>query len=126
MIIGGIKIFIPSNQVEVIICVADAATERQPIVTVIKEEKEKIPKSTLVEEEEYSDDMLTPWEIELKLLEDWLNNPGPEDGFQETVMQIAGEEHSTELIRNFSQEVEQEMIVALKHAAKEEPYQHED
>jgi hypothetical protein len=33
----------------------------------------------------------SPWENELDMLEDWLNNPEPEDGFQGTVMQIPGE-----------------------------------
>jgi hypothetical protein len=35
-------------------------------------------------------------------------------------MQISGEEHSTELFKIFSQEVEQEMIVAVELAAEEE------
>jgi hypothetical protein len=63
--------------------------------------------------------MLTPLEKELEMLEDWLNNPEPEDGFQQTVMQIVGEENSTELLRNFSQEAKQMMTAALRHATKE-------
>jgi hypothetical protein len=39
--------------------------------------------------------------------------------FQQTVMHIIGEENSTELLRNFSQEVEQMMTVALRHATEE-------
>jgi hypothetical protein len=31
----------------------------------------------------YAVKMLTPWEKELEMLEDWLNNLEPEDGFQE-------------------------------------------
>jgi hypothetical protein len=34
-------------------------------------------------EEEYRVELLTQWEMELKMLEDWLDNPEPEDGFQE-------------------------------------------
>ena len=51
--------------------------------------------SYLTEEEQNAAKMLTPWEKELEMLEDWLNNPEPEDGCQWTVMQIVGEEHST-------------------------------
>jgi hypothetical protein len=74
-----------SYQEEASICVVDATTIRQPMVTVI-EEKEKILKSSLEEEREHSNYMLTPWEMELKLLEDWLDNPEAEDGYQEIVM----------------------------------------
>jgi len=46
--------------------------------------------------------MLTPWEKELEMLEDWLNNPEPVDECREqTVMQMLAEEHSEELLRNF-------------------------
>jgi hypothetical protein len=54
------------------------------------------------------------------MLEDWLDNPKPEDGFQETVMQILGEEHSTELLKIFSQEAEREITAALELAEEEE------
>jgi hypothetical protein len=65
--------------------------------------------------------MLTPWEKELEMLEDWLNHPEPVDDFHEqTVMQILGEEHSTELLRNFSQEAGQEMTTTLKPVAEDE------
>jgi hypothetical protein len=43
----------------------------------------------------HSDEFLTQWKQGLKMLEDWLDNPEPKDGFQKTIMQIAGEEHST-------------------------------
>jgi hypothetical protein len=43
------------------------------------------------------------------MLEDWLDNPEPRDDFQKTVMQNSGEEHSTELLKIFSQEAEQEI-----------------
>jgi hypothetical protein len=46
------------------------------------------------EKEEHSDELLTQWEQEMKMLEDWLDNPEPEDGCQEIVMQIAEEEYS--------------------------------
>jgi hypothetical protein len=47
------------------------------------EEKEQILKSSPIEEEEHPVEFLTQWEMELKMLEDWLDNPEPEDGFQE-------------------------------------------
>jgi hypothetical protein len=50
---------------------------------------------SLAEEEVHAVKILTPWEKDLEMLEDWLNNPEPEDGFQETIMHIVGEEHST-------------------------------
>jgi hypothetical protein len=75
LIIGGIQIFLPIIPIEASAQVSYVA-ERQPAVTVI-EEKEKILNSTPIEEEENSDDMLTPWDIELKFLEDWLNNTEP-------------------------------------------------
>jgi hypothetical protein len=54
-------------------------------------------------DEEHSFNMLTPWE-ELEMLEDWLNHPEPvDDCHEQTFMQIMGEGHSTELLRNFSQ-----------------------
>jgi hypothetical protein len=73
MIIGGIEIFLPSSLVEAKTCIANATSEGQPVVTVIKEEKEKILNYTPGEEQEHSYDMLTPWETKLKLLEDWMN-----------------------------------------------------
>jgi hypothetical protein len=49
LIIGGIKIFLPTSQAEASICVADA-TKGQPTVTVMKEMKQ-ILKSAPTEEE---------------------------------------------------------------------------
>jgi hypothetical protein len=70
--------------------------------------KEKVSESAQgEEEEEHTVEMLTQWEIELRMLEDWLDNPEPTDDCQKTVMQISGEEHSTELLKIFSQEAEQ-------------------
>jgi hypothetical protein len=34
-------------------------------------------------EEEHADKMLTPWEKELEMLEDWLNHPEPVDDCHE-------------------------------------------
>jgi hypothetical protein len=56
LIIGGIHIFLPNNQVEARACVAGAATEGQPTRTTKEEEKEKILKSSPVEEEEHSEE----------------------------------------------------------------------
>jgi hypothetical protein len=72
------------------------------------------------EKEENSDELLTQWEQELKMLEDWLNNPNQKMACQETVMQILGEEHSTELLKIFSQEAEREITATLEPAAEEE------
>jgi hypothetical protein len=48
--------------------------------------------------------MLTPWEIELEMLEDWLNHPEPVDDFhEETVMHMIVGENSEESLRSFSQ-----------------------
>jgi hypothetical protein len=49
LIIGGIDIFLPNNQVEARAHV-ESATKRQPVVTVIKEEKEQILISSPAEE----------------------------------------------------------------------------
>jgi hypothetical protein len=72
--------------------------------------------STPTEKEENSDEFLTQWEKEMNMLEDWLDNPKPEDGFQKTVTKISREENSTKLLRNFNREAEQMMTVTLKHA----------
>jgi hypothetical protein len=54
LIIGGIQICLPSSPVEGRPCVAGAAEERQPTMTIIEEEKEKILKFSPTEEEEHS------------------------------------------------------------------------
>jgi hypothetical protein len=103
LIIGGIEVFLPSNPVEDRACVVDATTEeRQPTMTVMM--KEQISEVSQGKEEEHIVEILTQWEIELSMLENWLDNLKPTDGFQETVMQISGEEHSTELLKIFIQE----------------------
>jgi hypothetical protein len=56
----------------------------------------------------------------MKMLEDWLNDPNLGDGFPETVMQILGGEHSTELLKIFSQEAEREITTALEPTTEEE------
>jgi hypothetical protein len=72
--------------------------------------------------EEHADKMLTPWEMELEMLEDWLNHPEPvDDCHEETVMHMLAEEHSEESLRNFNQGAEQMMItVVSKCATKDE------
>jgi hypothetical protein len=63
--------------------------------------------------------MLTPWEKELEMLEDWLNNPEPvDDCHEQTVMQILGEEHSTEIAQKFQPGAEQMMTAALKACSR--------
>jgi hypothetical protein len=65
--------------------------------------------------------MLTPWEKELEMLEDWLNNPEPvDDCHEETVMQMLAEEHSKESLRNFSQGDEQMITAVSRHATEDE------
>jgi hypothetical protein len=53
------------------------------------------------------------------MLEDWLENLEPADDFQKTVMQIVGEENSTELLINFSKEDDQMMTTTLRNLAEE-------
>ena len=65
--------------------------------------------------------MLTPWEMELEMLEDWLNHPEPvDDCHEKTVMKMLVEEHSEELLKNFSQGDEQMITTVLRHATKDE------
>jgi hypothetical protein len=68
--------------------------ERQPAETVKEKKKWKMSKAAPAEEE-HADKMLTPWEKELEMLEDWLNHPEPvDDCHEQTVMQMLAEEHS--------------------------------
>jgi hypothetical protein len=65
--------------------------------------------------------MLTPWEMELEMLEDWLNHPEPvDDCHEETVMQMIAEENSEESLRIFSQGAEQMMTAVPRHATEDE------
>jgi hypothetical protein len=52
---------------------------------------------------------ITPWEMELEMLEDWLNNPEPVGDCHE---QVLAEEHSEESLRDFSQGAEKVMKTA--------------
>jgi hypothetical protein len=101
LIIGGIQIFLPGSPVEVRVCVVDiAAIERQPTETIMEKELEQIPEATqeegkehsegwldsfsqeaeketvvalkLTTKEEHGGKIITPWEMELEMLEDWL------------------------------------------------------
>jgi hypothetical protein len=64
--------------------------------------KEKISESSQgEEEEEHTVEMLTQWEIELRMLEDWLDNPEPADGCQKTVMQISRRRAFDRIAQNF-------------------------
>jgi hypothetical protein len=114
LIIGGIQIFLPNSPTEASTsvsheemmqqeskreamgpndfktnCVYDAGAteERQPTRIVKEEEKEKTLMSSPTEKEEHSDEFLTQWKQEMKMLEDWLNNPEPEKDCQDAVMQ---------------------------------------
>jgi 16S rRNA U1498 N3-methylase RsmE len=69
--------------------------------TFSQEAEEAARLKLIVEEaEEQADKLLTPWEMELEMLEDWLNNPEPAGDFHE---QVLAEEHSEDSLRNFSQ-----------------------
>jgi hypothetical protein len=71
---GGINIFLPSSQDEAKENVVGAAiVEGQPVVTI--KEMEKISEDAQEKEEEHLDKIPTPWEMELEMLEDWLNHP---------------------------------------------------
>jgi hypothetical protein len=51
--------------------------------------KGQISEAAQGKEEEHTVDMLTPWEKELEMLEDWLNNLEPVGDYREqTVMQM--------------------------------------
>jgi hypothetical protein len=110
LIIGGIQIFLPNSPGEAnssivheeitqqesekeamgpndfkdnYIFDAGATEERQRTKTI---KEEKILMSTPIGKEKNSEEFLAQWEKELKMLEDWLNNPEPEDGFQHIIM----------------------------------------
>jgi hypothetical protein len=58
-------------------------------------------------EEEHADNMLTPWEKELEMMEDWLNHLElVDDCHEERVMQMLAEENSEESLKIFSQGAE--------------------
>ena len=85
-------------------------------------EMEQISKAGQGKEEEHTVEMLTPWEKELEMIEDWLNNPEPVDVCHEQkIMQMLAEEHSEEFLRNFSQGDEQLIMTAmLRHTTEDE------
>jgi hypothetical protein len=66
--------------------------------------------------------MLTPWQKEIEMLEDWPKNPGPVDDCREkTVIYMLVEEQSEESLKNFSHRVEQMMMtVTLRHTTTDE------
>jgi hypothetical protein len=74
------------------------------------EEKEAVAlKLTAREAEEQADKVITPWEMELAMLEDWMNNLGPARELTEFEL---SEKRMTE------QQVSQEEIAELKSAAE--------
>ena len=86
LIIGEVHIFLPIIPTEASAQVVDVAKEEvHPVVNVI-EEKEEILKCSLAEIDEHTVEFLTHWEMELKMLEDWLDNPEPEGGCHEIAM----------------------------------------
>jgi len=74
----------------------------------------------VVAEEEHADKMLTPWDMELEMLEDWLNHPEPiDDCHEQTVMQMLAEENSEEWLNIFIQEAEKTATLELAAAEEE-------
>jgi hypothetical protein len=71
LVVGGIEVFLQHSQIEVIECVADATDGQQSETAMEKEEQ--ILKSVPTEEERPVG-LLTQWEMELKVLEDWLDS----------------------------------------------------
>jgi len=68
--------------------------------------------------EEQEDEVLTPWEMELEMLEDWLNNPEPVGDYHEEMLV---EEHYEESLRDFSQGAERMMNTAVpRYVAEDE------
>jgi hypothetical protein len=59
-------------------------TERQPTETVMEEMKQILMSVPI--EREHPVELFTQWELELRALEDWLDNPEPKGGCQETTM----------------------------------------
>jgi hypothetical protein len=59
-------------------------------------EKEHIPKYVSMEED-HSVNSLTQWEMELKMLEDWLSSLEPEGGFHEIAMTEETFQHDLQL-----------------------------
>jgi hypothetical protein len=75
LVIGGIQIFLPSSGGEASIGVADT----------VMEEKERILKPSPMKEE-HPIELFTQWEMELKILEDWLDSLEPRGGCHEIAM----------------------------------------
>jgi hypothetical protein len=83
--LGESRYSFQASQVEAKACVESAEEEGQPMQTVMEEEMvQKLTYSQEeMKEEEHTSQMLTPWEKELKLLEDWLCHPDTEVGLPE-------------------------------------------
>jgi hypothetical protein len=69
----------------------------------------------LTTEEEHADEVLTPWEMELDMLEDWLNNLEMMNDCHEQT--VTAEEHSEESLKNFIQGDEQVLKTAVPRYA---------
>jgi hypothetical protein len=82
---------------------------------VTSKEMEQISEADQGKEEEHTIEMLTLWEKELEMLEDWLNHLEPVYGcHEETVMHMIAEENSEELLKNLSQGAKQMMMTACR------------
>jgi hypothetical protein len=93
LIIGGVDIFMLIGRGEVNIDVLDA-TEGQQAETVMEEEK--ILKYVLIEGE-HPVGLLTQRELELKVLEDWLDHLKPEGGYHKIAMPEETHQHKLQL-----------------------------
>jgi hypothetical protein len=83
LIIGGIKVFLPSSRGETNIDVA-GEIEGQQAETVMKEDEQML--KSIPTEEECPVELLTQWELELKELEDWFYSLELEGGFHKIAM----------------------------------------
>jgi hypothetical protein len=82
LMIGGIRIFLPSRQNKAREDVVGAATTERKLAVTFKE-MEQMSEGAQGEEEEHTVEMHTPWEKEIEMLEDWLNNKKPVGGYHE-------------------------------------------
>jgi hypothetical protein len=117
MIIGGVKIFLPSVRGEAITSVADVAEGQQ--AKTVMEEKEQMMMYVPTEGENPVQ-LLTQWELELRALEDWLDNPELEGGFQKIAMPKEIHRHEFQLVEYGTELAEEPREVRAKQKTSDE------
>jgi hypothetical protein len=115
MVIGGVKIFLPSSQGEANTYIA-IAREGHQAETIVKEEM-RILRSVPIEENLV--ELLAQWELELKELEDWLGTPGPEGCYQEIAMTEETHQHELQLEEDGQEQVKELKRVNLLEVINE-------